>query len=84
MRFAQQCFMLSPVLPLLRRWTTAKEQGLLVGLAFAGAALANAATYPMAGLMCEYSGWRSIFYYAGESLRLAARLCSRIYLNQLD
>ncbi|EFX89865.1 hypothetical protein DAPPUDRAFT_309475 [Daphnia pulex] len=59
------CFMLSPVLPLLRRWTTAKEQGLLVGLAFAGAALANAATYPMAGLMCKYSGWRSIFYFAG-------------------
>jgi ACS family sodium-dependent inorganic phosphate cotransporter-like MFS transporter 5 len=78
MRPAQQCFMLSPVLPLLRRWTTAKEQGLLVGLAFAGAALANAATYPMAGLMCKYSGWRSIFYFAGKSIRLVARLVAFI------
>nr|CAH0105935.1 unnamed protein product [Daphnia galeata] len=62
---ACMCCMVSPVLPLLRRWTTSKEQGLLVGLAFAGAGLANAATYPMAGLMCNYSGWRSIFYYTG-------------------
>ena len=74
--------MLSPVLPLLRRWTTSKEQGLLVGLAFAGCALANAATYPMAGLMCNYSGWRSIFYYAGKkSLNSAADGLSRYILE---
>jgi ACS family sodium-dependent inorganic phosphate cotransporter-like MFS transporter 5 len=72
MRPKQQCFIVSPILIVLRRWTTAKDQGLLVGLAFAGGGLANAATYPMAGLMCEYSGWRSIFYYAGKSIRLAA------------
>uniref|UniRef100_A0A0P5XE04 Sialin n=1 Tax=Daphnia magna TaxID=35525 RepID=A0A0P5XE04_9CRUS len=62
---ACMCFMISPVLPLLRRWTTSKEQGLLVGLAFAGVGLANAATYPMTGLICELSGWRSIFYFCG-------------------
>ena len=53
------------MLPLLSQWSTSKDQGLLVGLSFAGVGLANAATYPMAGLMCEYSGWKSIFYYAG-------------------
>ena len=62
---AQQTFLLAPILPLMIGWTTAKEQGFLVGLASSGVGLANSVTYPIAGLLCKYSGWRSIFYFAG-------------------
>lgn len=55
---------------MLNQWTTVKDQGLLVGLSLAGVGLANAATYPMAGLMCKYSGWKSIFYYAGMKIMI--------------
>ena len=53
------------MLPMLTNWTTAKEQGLLTSIAFAGVGVANSATYPISGFLCQYSGWRSIFYVAG-------------------
>lgn len=62
----EQTFLLAPILPLMIGWTTAKEQGFLVGLASSGVGLANSVTYPIAGLLCKYSGWRSIFYFAGN------------------
>ena len=63
--FFEQSFLLAPILPLMIGWTTAKEQGFLVGLASSGVGLANAVTYPIAGLLCKYGGWRTIFYFAG-------------------
>jgi len=51
---------------MLNRWKTEREQGLLVGLSFAGIGIANSVTYPISGLLCEYSGWQSIFYFAGK------------------
>ena len=61
-----KCFAMSSILPLLNNWKTTKEQGLLFGLAFAGASFSRAVTYPIAGFACEYlGGWESIFYLTG-------------------
>ena len=61
-----QGFALSSTLPLLTRWTSTQEQGLLVGIASAGIGIANSVTYPISGLLCQYGGWKSIFYFGGR------------------
>lgn len=55
----------STIMPLVTSWITPREQGLIVGLAYAGINLANAATYPITAAVCSSFGWRSIFYLAG-------------------
>jgi MFS family permease len=60
-----QSFAISSMLPMLTRWTTIQEQGLLVGIATAGIGVANSVTYPISGLLCQYGGWKSIFYFGG-------------------
>ena len=60
---------MASILPLLNNWKTIKEQGLLFGLAFSGSSLGRAATYPLAGFVCEYlGGWESIFYLSGTTI----------------
>ncbi|KAK4022974.1 hypothetical protein OUZ56_008416 [Daphnia magna] len=58
-------FALSSMLPMLTRWTTTQEQGLLMGIASAGIGLANSVTYPISGLLCQHGGWKAIFYFGG-------------------
>ncbi len=54
------------MLPLLTRWTTTQEQGILVGISSAGVGIANSVTYPISGFLCEYGGWKLIFYFGGK------------------
>ncbi|XP_046436871.1 sialin-like [Daphnia pulex] len=67
-------FAISSMLPMLTRWTTTQEQGLLVGIATAGIGVANSVTYPISGLLCQYGGWKSIFYFGGTCGMLATLL----------
>jgi len=53
-------------MPLVNRWITIREQGLMLSLSFAGYGLGNALTYPLSALLCEYGGWASIFYFSGD------------------
>lgn len=58
-------FALHSTLPMLTRWTTTQEQGLLMGIASAGIGLANSVTHPISGLLCQHGGWKAIFYFGG-------------------
>lgn len=80
-----QSLSVSTIMPLVTSWITPREQGLIVGLAYAGINLANAATYPITAAVCSSFGWRSIFYLAGqdsEHLRLIFSL--KTDLHHLD
>ncbi|KAI9555754.1 hypothetical protein GHT06_018269 [Daphnia sinensis] len=67
-------FALSSTIPMLTRWTTTQEQGLLVGIASAGIGLANSVTYPISGLLCQHGGWKAIFYFGGACGTMATLL----------
>ncbi|XP_045027408.1 sialin-like [Daphnia magna] len=67
-------FALHSTLPLLTRWTTTQEQGLLMGIASAGIGLANSVTHPISGLLCQHGGWKAIFYFGGACGMVASFL----------
>jgi len=68
-------FVVCPILPLLAHWSDPKDQGLLIGLCYAGFNIGNVAINPMIGLLCEYTGWEYIFYAAGFFCFLWVVLC---------
>lgn len=46
-------------------WAPPLERGLLTGVSYAGAQIGNVIVMPLAGFLCKYSGWPSIFYILG-------------------
>ena len=62
-----QTCMLLPKINLMKNWVSAKDQGLLVGISMGGMSVANAVSNPIGAAICNYGGWRSIFYLPGNT-----------------
>ncbi|KAK7110181.1 hypothetical protein V1264_014101 [Littorina saxatilis] len=46
-------------------WAPPLESSKLGSFSYSGSQLGNVMTFPIAGLLCEYLGWPSIFYFLG-------------------
>jgi len=63
--FLLQTCVMAGTLNVVRYWASPKDQGLLVGISMGGISIANALINPISATVCYYSGWHSIFYFAG-------------------
>lgn len=50
------------------RWFADVERGFMLGIAYAGFAIATAVAYPISAFFCEFTGWAYLFYFGGKKL----------------
>ncbi|XP_034938463.1 putative inorganic phosphate cotransporter isoform X2 [Chelonus insularis] len=64
MGLSQAC-LLPCVHTLLSKWVPPRERGRLGSLTYSGAQFGTVVSYPISGLLVQYMGWRSVFYFFG-------------------
>ncbi|XP_057320427.1 putative inorganic phosphate cotransporter [Microplitis mediator] len=66
MGLSQAC-LLPCVHTFLSKWVPPSERSRLGSITYAGAQFGTAISYPISGVLIEYVGWRSVFYFFGAA-----------------